>query len=1059
MKNKYSYLNNIHCCFSNKVNKCLQLKTLLLFFLVSTLNAQNTFPTITKDKAGKVIRTKDKLGNQIPDFSFAGYRSGEYAIPDVTVKAFVPPVSGDATATIQAAIDYVASLKPDAKGFRGTVFLDKGTFKVSGILQLKESGIVLRGSGAGNNGTVLLATGTDRGAIISISGIANQLLKDKFEIADAYTPLGSTTIALKSAKNIKKGDRVLVNTPITQQWIDSLEMKDFGGETGWIGWKKDDFVIRADREVTQVQGNKITIDAPLTNALNEKLSVSDVITYTWLGRINTIGVENLTLKSDFDATNPKDEQHRWYGVSIQNAEDAWVRQVNFEQFAGGAVSILKSAKRITVEDCMSLNPVSEIAAFRRNTFYTEGQQTLFQRCYSEYGYNDFAVGGYATAGPNVFLQCQSYLPYSFSGSIGSWATGMLFDVVLIDGNALSFKNLGQDGRGIGWNAANSVIWETSASKIDNFSPPTADNWVFGVWAQWAGNGHWNDVNSHINPRSLYYVLLEQRLGKLPMQAQILDLGTEPSSSPTIEQAAALTAESYKKQTTLKEWIAEAANRNPIATNASKAKVIKEIKLTTPAAASEADKIEIKNGLLVAKNALLTGEIIDVPWWRGSLRDVEISKSRPHITRFTPGHFGVGYTDNLSETVQFLVDNNKSAIDHNYGLWYEQRMADHERIRRMDADVWAPFYEQPFDRTGQGTAWDHLSKYDLTRFNKWYWDRLKTFAMLAAEKNKILINQQYFQHNILEAGAHWSSSPWRPANNINNTGLPEPPPYMGDKRIFIAEQFYDIRNENIKKLHQGFIEKSLENFKDNPNVLQLTSAEYTGPLSFMQFWIDVVSNYKKVHQSESKIALSATKDVQDAILKDPTRAAAVDVIDIRYWYYKEDGSLYAPEGGKNLAPRQHARQMKVGKETDAQVYRAVREYRDKYNTKAVVYATPGASRFGWPVLMAGGSLAAIPKIEIPGFYESLSTMKTVPEEHYNSAIWTLKNNGESYLFYLQKANQLTVDLSNEKGTFEVYWINPENGNQIAKETISGKLNHTLKVPEGKETKIVVYIKKK
>lgn len=322
-----------------------------------------------------------------------------------------------------------------------------------------------------------------------------------------------------------------------------------------------------------------------------------------------------------------------------------------------------------------------------------------------------------------------------------------------------------------------------------------------------------------------------------------------------------------------------------------------------------------------------------------------------------------------------------------------------------------------------------------------------------------MNQQYFQHNILEAGAHWSSSPWRPANNINNTGLPEPPPYMGDKRIFIAEQFYDIRNENIKKLHQGFIEKSLENFKDNANVLQFTSAEYTGPLTFMQFWIDVISNYKKSHQNESKIALSATKDVQDAILNDAARAATVDVIDIRYWHYKEDGSLYAPEGGKNLAPRQHARQMKVGKETDAQVYRSVREYRDKYSSKAVIYSTPGANRFGWSVLMAGGSLAAIPKITIPGFYESLSTMKTVPDENYNSPIWTLKNNGEAYLFYLQKGNQVTVDLSNEKGIFEVYWINPENGNLITKETISGKQSHILKASGEKESKIVVYIKKK
>ncbi len=1029
----------------------------VLFFSFTNSFSQNSFPTITKDKAGKVIRTKDKLGNQIPDFSYAGYRAGKYAIPNVAVKAFVPHVSVDATATIQAAIDYVTTLKADANGFRGAVLLDKGIFKVSGVLEVKESGIVLRGSGAGNNGTIILGTGTDRGAIISISGTANRVLKDKFEVADVYTPLGSNTISLKNTNNIKKGDRILVNTPITQQWIDSLEMKDFGGETGWIGWKKDDFVIRADREVTQVQANKITMDAPLTNALNEKLSASDVVIYTWSGRIKNIGVENLTLKSDFDTTNPKDEQHRWYGVSIQNAEDVWVRQVNFEQFAGGAVSILKSAKRITVEDCASLNPVSEIAAFRRNTFYTEGQQTLFQRCYSEFGYNDFAVGGYATAGPNVFLQCQSYLPYSFSGSIGSWATGMLFDVVLIDGNALSFKNLGQDGRGIGWNAANSVIWETSASKIDNFSPPTADNWAFGVWAQWAGNGHWNDVNSHINPRSLYYALLEQRLSKLPMQAQILDLGTEPSSSPTVEQAAALTAESYKKQITLKEWIAEAANRNPIAVNASKAKVIHEVKTQIAVTESETEKVEIKNGLLMANNRLLTGEIIDVPWWRGSLRDVEIAKSRPHVTRFTPGHYGVGHTDNLAETVQFLVDNNKSALDHNYGLWYEQRMADHERIRRMDADVWAPFYEQPFDRTGQGTAWDHLSKYDLTRFNTWYWDRLKTFADLAAQKSKILMNQQYFQHNILEAGAHWSSSPWRPANNINNTGLPEPPPYMGDKRIFIAEQFYDVTNENIKKLHQGFIEKSLDNFKDNANVLQFTSAEYTGPLTFMQFWIDVISNYKKAHQNESKIALSATKDVQDVILNDAKRAATVDVIDIRYWYYKEDGSLYAPEGGKNLAPRQHARQMKVGKETDEQVYRAVREYRDKYSNKAVIYSTPGASRFGWSVLMAGGSLAAIPKITIPGFYESLTNMKPSQEENYNSAVWSLKENGESYLYYLQKESQITIDLSNEKGTFEVYEINASTGNYTKKTNIIGGKKVEISASDMKE-KVLFLVKK-
>ncbi|MGO4771153.1 DUF6298 domain-containing protein [Flavobacterium sp. W22_SRS_FK3] len=1040
----------------NRITKqdLLVLSCFVIFFNIST--AQNQFPDITKNKEGKPERTADAKGNQIPDFSFAGYKASSVAIPNVAIKAFVSHIEGDATKTIQSAIDYVAKLKADATGFKGTVLLDKGIFKVSGEINIKESGIVLRGSGSGNSGTVLLGTSINRKAIVNINGIDNRVFKDSVGVAANFTPLGAIKLSVKNNAVFKKGDHIVINTPISKNWIELLGTADFGGESGWIGWKGYDFVIRADREIISFEGNKITLDAPLTNALDEELSKSTVVRYVWLGRINNSGVENLTLKSDYDTANPKDEQHRWYGVSVENAEDIWIRQVNFEQFAGGAVSILKTAKRITVEDCLALNPISEIAAFRRNTFYTEGQQTLFQRCYSEFGYNDFVVGGYATAGPNVFLQCESHLPYSFSGSVGSWANGILFDVSLIDGNAVSFKNKEQDGRGLGWNAANSVIWETSASKIENYNPPTANNWAFGVWGQWAGNGHWKDVNNHISPRSLFYALLEQRLGELPMEAQIMDLGTEPSSSPTLEQAKVLTAEAYKLNETLKEFITKASTRNPISADYAKVKRIAEVK-SDVAIQSNTDKIGLTNGFLTSSKGVLTGEIVDVPWWRGSLRELEVSKSRPHITRFVPGHYGLGYTDNLEETVAYLVNNNKSAIDHNYGLWYEQRMADHERIRRIDADVWAPFYEQPFDRSGKGTAWDHLSKYDLTRYNAWYWNRLKTFAELAAQKDKFLLNEAYFQHNILEAGAHWASSPWRPANNINTTGLPEPPPYAGDKRIFLAEQFYDIKNADIRKLHVAFIEKNLENFKDNTNVLQLTSAEYTGPLSFMQFWIDVIANYEKKHQNESKIALSATKDVQDAILNEVERAKTVDVIDIKYWYYKEDGTLYAPEGGKNLAPRQHARKMKTGKETDDQVYRAVREYREKYPEKAVLYSTMGAPRFGWAALMGGASLANIPKIEVPGFYKALADMNFVAGTTFSDALWTLENKGKAYLFYLKNDQDVSIDLSNQSGTFEVYTINASNGNSVKKTNISG--GKQVVIPQAEIKQKVLFVVKK
>lgn len=1052
----FSQLQNIVSFQKDKII----LSALTMLFSINITTAQSTFPDIVKTKEGKLSFTTDAKGNQIPDFSYAGYMASEKAIPNVENKIFVPKQEEDATLKIQAAIDYVGNLKPNKSGFRGAVLLDKGTFKISGTLFLKKSGVVLRGSGNDENGTILLGTGLKREAVVRVLGVDDKKLGETYEFNTTYTPLGTKKIQLKKTAKLKPSDEIIISKPLTTNWIKELKMDDFGAETGWIGWKKDDWEITWNRVITNVNGNEVTLNAPLTMTLDDVYGTAKVTSYTWSGRIEQIGIENILMKSTYDESKPKDEEHRWFGISIENAKNAWVKQVSFKHFAGGAVSLLKTAQQITVEDCIATQPISEIAGFRRHTFYTEGQQTLFQRCYSENGYHDFAVGGFGTTGPNVFIQCESFMPFNNSGAIGSWATGVLFDVSYVDGHSLSYNNREQNGRGAGWTAANSVIWETSASKIECYNPPTAQNWAFGVWGGiMAGDGHWKDVNNHISPRSLFYAQLENRLEKLPVNPHIYDLGSEPSSSPTMEVAEELTKSSVAPKESLVEWIAEVSKLNPIDTNAKGLKNANDLKVNSIESntSNDTSKVVVKEGLLIYENKLIAGNRLSVPWWRGSLRDSDISKSLPDVTRFVPGRTGTGFTDNINDVVDYLSTNNMVALEHNYGLWYERRMDDHERGRRFDADVWPPFYEQPFARSGQDFAWDQLSKYDLTKFNDWYWERLKLFADLAETKGQLLVNQQYFQHNIIEAGAHWSSSPWRSANNINSTGFPEPPPYAGDKRIFMAEQFYDVTNPARRKIHQGFIRKSLENFKDNSNVIQLTSAEYTGPLHFMQFWLDEVQKWKDETGRKAIIGLSATKDVQDAILNDAQRLKIVDLIDIRYWYYKEDGSAYAPEGGKNLAPRQHARKLKTGKETDDQVYRAVREYREKYPEKVILYSTDASPKFGWPALMAGASLPNIPQIKLPEFYSVLSEMKFVAGTTFSDNLWKLENKGKSYLFYLKINQDISVDLSNYKGDFEVYTINATNGELNKKVNIKGGKSVTIPASEIKE-KVLFVVKK-
>jgi Family of unknown function (DUF6298) len=926
-------------------------------------------PPLTFNK-GKLIYTPDSLNNRIPDFSYCGYKASEQPVPNVDIKVVVPVAKGDATLRIQSALDYVAALPIDANGFRGTVLLEKGTYEVFGQLRITASGVVLRGSGI--NATTIIGAGTGRLALIKIIGNKKEDGLQEVKITDSYLPVNATSFHVNfDFSNENLGSSLIIRRPSTKEWIATLGTDIFGGGISALGWKPGDRDLFFDRQITKIEGDKVTIDAPLTTAIDSVYGggfVSFFFKRVW--RINNCGIENIKLISSFDKTNAKDEDHRWNAINVENAEDCWIRQINFENFAGSAVSVLETSKRITVEDCISKNPVSEIGGQRRYTFLTTGQQTLFQRCYAESGYHDFAVGFCAT-GPNAFVQCESVQPYSFSGAIDSWASGVLFDVVNVDGNALCYGNRGQDANGAGWAAASSVFWNCTAARIDCYKPPTAQNYSFGSWAQFSGDGYWGESNNTINPRSLFYQQLKERLNKnVDEQAQILFVPTEASSSPSVEVAQELTKEAVKPRLQLKEWIEKRSLPNPsrggaldaenrtgplIFTDFEFKKYLQTNVSNSPLGGARG---AIKNGWLVIGNELAVGKRTNVQWWSGGLQSSDIKNAKPHITRFVPGRTGKGLTDDLNEVITEMKTTSTIAIEHNYGLWYDRRRDDHERIRRMDGEVWPPFYELPFARSGIGTAWDGLSKYDLTKYNKFYWSRLKQFADLADQNGLLLVHQNYFQHNIIEAGAHYADFPWRTANNINNTGFVEPVNYAGDKRIFYAEQFYDISNPVRKELHKKYIRQCLNNFKDNSGVIQLIGEEFTGPLHFVKFWLDVIKEWEKETGKHPLIGLSVTKDVQDSILTLPAYAAVVDIIDIRYWHYQADGTAYEPKGGQNLAPRQHARLLKPKKTSFEQVYRAVKEYKEKFPNKAVVYSGDSYPEFGMAVLMAGGSLPVL-----------------------------------------------------------------------------------------------------
>ncbi|MCC5804698.1 MAG: hypothetical protein JJU00_00090 [Opitutales bacterium] len=979
----------------------------LCFFLLPAavvlpdLRAEQIGRAVHRGDTGALIYEEDDLGNRLPDFSAAGYAGGGVPLPVVDARVRVAPGAGDDTARIQAAIDYVASLPADDDGFRGAVALEAGEFRVYGQLRISASGVVLRGQGNGGDGSVIVAAGTDRRTLIVVRGTGDAVTGESVAVADDYVPVGGLWITPDSTADFSVGDRVRIDRPSPKEWIEAVGMHISPARTHYR-WREGRIDLSWDRTVTEVADGRLRLDAPLTTALEARFGGATVVRVEDPGRIARVGIERLRLVSEYDTRYPMDEEHAWMGIQMDHVEDAWVADVTGRHFVSSLVDLGPGARAVTVQDCRSLEPVSENGGYRRHTFHTRGQRTLFLRCRAEQGRHDFTVG-YLATGPNVFLDCEAVESTGTSGSIGSWASGALFDNVIIDGGDLALDNMEIRYGGVGWAAGNSALWQCEASRIICRSPPGTLNWAIGVWGKFIGEGRWQRSNEIFEPRSLYEAQLEERLGT--------------------DAVAALEKRAYSPR------------------GDANAPALEDV-VDASAWRSGADApaitggLRIENGWLVDDNGLVSGGTSPMQWWRGHLLPTCTGDYDPHLTRFLPGRIGPGATEDFAELLQRMRANNHAVMRHHWGLWYDRRREDHQMVRRATNEVWPPFYEMPWARSGEGRAWDGLSKFDLERFNPWYFSRLREFAAVARGEGRVLVNEMYFQHNILEAGAHWADFPWRPVNAVQDTGFREPPEYAGGKRVFKADDFYDVEHPVRRELHRKYIRKCLDNLAGEPNVIHTTSEEYSGPLHFVEFWLDVVEEWMEETGHRPLIGLSAPKDVQDAILGDPRRADFVDVIEFKYWWDSTDGQ-YAPDGGQSLAPRQHLRQWRGARPSTDDVAKMIEEYRFRFPEKAILAGALPGGHDPWRVLAAGGSIPELPSALDPALRAALPSMRPMHGNGGQGDFFVLGDEDGRRLVYALSGSSPRVDLSGHRGSFERRAVDPATGRLgPARETIQG-----------------------
>jgi hypothetical protein len=442
------------------------------------------------------------------DFSSAGYRAGGVKLPSAVAAQRLTPATGDSTARIQAALDNAT----------GPVVLADGEYELAGTLSITRSGVVLRGE----KGTTIRLTGQPH-RFLEIHGAGTwQEEGPPAPFLDAYVPSGASAFRVRGAAAFHPGDRVLVLHPITGEWIHFMGL-DRGMHNGRPQtWARAAGVIRTDRVVESVEGDRIFLDVPLSDSLDSQFTAASLVRYSFPGRITEVGVEGLRIVAPFEEGPITEPQYS--ALRMDAVEDGWVRDLEIQETQNG-IMVGPGAKRLTITNVHFTHSAAHSGSVAPADFELQGTQILLDRCRVTGEGTWPVITRSDVTGPVVVL--------NFGADRGGvaprqgWATGVLVDGGKFPGGterkpAVDFSGVSAvpgQWSSFGW----AVAWNVISPFLLVQQPPGALNWCIGctgtpVTTGSTPGGTFDSPGKMVVPSSLYLQQLRDRLGPGALQS-------------------------------------------------------------------------------------------------------------------------------------------------------------------------------------------------------------------------------------------------------------------------------------------------------------------------------------------------------------------------------------------------------------------------------------------------------------------------------------------------------------------------------------------------------------
>ncbi len=303
--------------------------------------------------------------SRLPDFSYAGYHCGEKPLPTlpagVNVKNF--GAKGDGVSDdSQAFLDALAAVKV------GAIEIPPGRYKITRILEISRSGIVLRG--AGPDKTTLFCptplneikpnwgatTSGQRTSNYSWSGgfiwFRGDLRAKPLATVTADARRGDTALAVSDSARFQPGQRIQIFQSDTAE--NSLAAYLYSGDAGDTAKLRGSTRTALACRVTQVASNQVHFDRPLR--CDMKLQWQPQIR-SFDPTVTESGLENLCFEFPNTPYQGHFKELGYNAAAMQGCADCWIRNIRIVNSDSGLFlnGYFCTAQGVTIESARQVD--------------------------------------------------------------------------------------------------------------------------------------------------------------------------------------------------------------------------------------------------------------------------------------------------------------------------------------------------------------------------------------------------------------------------------------------------------------------------------------------------------------------------------------------------------------------------------------------------------------------------------------------------------------------------------------------------------------------------------